>query len=233
MRLISVAYIGPMNCKQQRYAPLRSTRLDSRTLSDAELVLLAQAGKRAAFDLLTIKYRAAITTLALRYTRHAADAEDVSQDAFICAYKNLRGFRGDCSFRTWLHRIAVNCAKTLLARRAREALVTGLDLLESDGSRELPKGLHEAETPESLTLSDDIRDTVSRAVEIMPEAHRAAIMLREIECLSYEQIATVMAIPVGTVRSRVFRARELIDHQLRHVYEGGLGRGGRARSSAP
>lgn len=200
--------------------------------SDSGLVCRAQLGERGAFDLLVLRYQRRVFKLTLRYTRNPADAEDASQEAFIKAYRGLRRFRGECSFYTWLHRIAINCAKNVLTARARDPLVSTFVVPDDDAAAEVAACLRELETPEDLTLTNDMRGVVNAALEALPEAHRTAIIAREIDGLTYEEIAAAMTTPVGTVRSRIFRAREMIDRQLRTVFDGGLGRRGRRRPAA-
>jgi RNA polymerase sigma-70 factor, ECF subfamily len=200
-------------------------------MTDLVLVRAAQDGERRAFDVLVTRYHPKVVKLALRYVHNVCDAEDAAQEAFIAAYRGLRRFRGDCAFHTWLHRIAVNCAKNVLIARTREARLTSLDLPRGEDDAGFPKHLRELETPETLTLTDDLRAMVNTTLDTMPEGHRMAILLREIEGLSYEEIAAAMDIPLGTVRSRVFRAREIIDRHLRAVYDAGLGRRARVRAS--
>ena len=197
---------------------------------DADLVYRAQLGERGAFDLLVLKYQRRILSLALRHTRNPSDAEDASQEAFINAYKGLRRFRGECTFYTWLHRITTNCAKNVLRARARAA-VASTSVAPYDDATRFAGRPWEPETPEELTITDDVQSVLVGALDALPEALRAAITSREIDGLTYEQIATATAAPIGTVRSRVFRAREMIDHRLRSVFDGGLGR--RARRKAP
>jgi RNA polymerase sigma-70 factor (ECF subfamily) len=200
-------------------------------MTDLVLVKAAQDGGRRAFDVLVTRYHPKVVKLAMRYVHHASDAEDAAQEAFIAAYRGLRRFRGDCAFNTWLHRIAVNCAKNVLIARTREARLISLDLPRGEDDAGFPKHLRELETPETLTLTDEIRGMVNTTLDTMPEGHRMAIMLRELDGLSYEEIAAAMDIPLGTVRSRVFRAREIIDRHLRAVYDAGLGRRARVRAS--
>jgi len=209
----------------------RSAAAVDGAMTDLVLVRAAQDGERRAFDVLVTRYHPKMVKLAMRYVHNASDAEDAAQEAFIAAYRGLRRFRGDCAFNTWLHRIAVNCAKNVLMARTREARLTSLDLPRGDDDAGFPKHLRELETPETLSLTDEIRRIVNTTLETMPEGHRVAIMLREIDGLSYEEIAAATDIPLGTVRSRVFRAREIIDRHLRAVYDGGLGRCARVRAT--
>ena len=193
-------------------------------ISDLSLVRCAQSGETRAFDRLVLKYRARVVELAMRYTRNRADAEDATQEAFIRAYGGLQHFRCESAFYTWLYRIASNCARNLLNARARDSLNTTIDFPDDDNVDHHQTRLQEVETPEELTLADDIRGVVNATLGSLSEPYRAVITLREIDGLSYQDIASAMSIPVGTVRSRVFRARDIIDHQLRRVYDGGLGR---------
>jgi RNA polymerase sigma-70 factor (ECF subfamily) len=160
--------------------------------------------------------------------RNTADAEDAAQETFIKAYRGLKQFRGECAFYTWLYRIAINSAKNALRVRDRDRVGSTLDLQDARWAAEHATRLQELETPEALTFADDICGIVNAALEALPEALRTAVMLREIDHLSYEEIAAAMATPVGTVRSRVFRARDVIHHQLRRVSDGGLGRDNRS-----
>lgn len=201
------------------------------TDNDGGLVQLAQCGDKQAFDQLVRKYRGAVMKLALRYTRDCADAEDATQEAFIKAYRGLRRFRRECTFYTWLYRIATNSAKNVLLHRRRTPEMTSLPTSGADEGGTVPTCLLELGTPETFSATDDIRGAVNAALHTLPPEYRAALLLRELRGLSYEQIAVSMATPVGTVRSRIFRARELIDAQLRPVSEHGLGR--RRRGKAP
>ena len=191
---------------------------------DLSLVRRVQAGERAAYDLLVLKYQHKVVKLVMRYVRNPADAEDVAQEAFIKAYRALPQFRGDSAFYTWLYRIAINTAKNALVSRDRNVGAYEIDAHGPDEGSEMASRLRDPDTPEGLALSDEIRDIVHAAIGALPDDLRTAIMLRELEGLSYEEIATAMNCPVGTVRSRIFRAREAIDGRLREVFDGGLGR---------
>jgi RNA polymerase sigma-70 factor (ECF subfamily) len=193
-------------------------------MSDLSLVRCAQSGESRAFDRLVLRYRPRVVELILRYTRNPADAEDATQETFINAYRGLQHFRCDSAFYTWLYHIASNCARSLLKARSRDLLDNALPLASDDDAANPPTRLHNLETPEKLTLTDDIRDTVNYTLDRLSEEHRTVITLREIGGLSYKEIAFAISVPIGTVRSRVFRARDLIDHQLRRVHDGGLGR---------
>jgi RNA polymerase sigma-70 factor (ECF subfamily) len=183
-----------------------------------------QKGDKTAFDLLVRKYQHKVVKLVSRYMREPADAEDVAQEAFIKAYRALPQFRGDSAFYTWLYRIAINTAKNALVSRDRNPVGFDLDMQSIEESSAMQARLADPETPESLLATEEIRATVNAAIEALPEDLRTAIVLRELEGLSYEDIAQAMDCPVGTVRSRIFRAREAIDRKLSDVFEGGLGR---------
>jgi RNA polymerase sigma-70 factor, ECF subfamily len=192
--------------------------------SDLSLVRRVQRGERGAYDLLVLKYQHKVVKLVMRYLRNPADAEDVAQEAFVKAYRALPQFRGDSAFYTWLYRIAINTAKNALAARERNPVSYEIDLQGNDDSTDMVSRLKDPETPEGLALTEEIRDTVNHAIGELPEDLRTAIVLRELEGMSYEEIAASMDCPVGTVRSRIFRAREAIDRRLREVFDGGLGR---------
>jgi RNA polymerase sigma-70 factor (ECF subfamily) len=192
--------------------------------SDLSLVRRVQRGERGAYDLLVLKYQHKVVKLVMRYLRNPADAEDVAQEAFVKAYRALPQFRGDSAFYTWLYRIAINTAKNALAARERNPVSYELDMHGTDESSDMGGRLKDPETPEGLALTEEIRDTVNHAIGELPEDLRTAIVLRELEGMSYEEIAASMDCPVGTVRSRIFRAREAIDRRLREVFDGGLGR---------
>jgi RNA polymerase sigma-70 factor (ECF subfamily) len=196
----------------------------SADVSDLSLVRRVQGGDKGAFDALVLKYQHKVTKLVMRYVRNPAEAEDIAQEAFIKAYRALPQFRGDSAFYTWLYRIAINTAKNAVVSRDRSPVDYDLDTQNSDESYELQGRMKNAETPEGLVLTDEIRTIVNEAMDALPEDLRTAIVLRELEGLSYEEIAASMDCPVGTVRSRIFRAREAIDRRLREVFEGGLGR---------
>jgi RNA polymerase sigma-70 factor (ECF subfamily) len=196
----------------------------SADVSDLSLVRRVQRGDKGAFDALVLKYQHKLVKLVTRYVRNPAEAEDIAQEAFIKAYRALPQFRGDSAFYTWLYRIAINTAKNAVVSRDRSPVDYDFDRDSIDESYDMQGRLKDSETPEGLVLTDEIRQTVNAAIEQLPEDLRTAIVLRELEGLSYEEIAAQMGCPVGTVRSRIFRAREAIDHRLREVFEGGLGR---------
>jgi RNA polymerase sigma-70 factor (ECF subfamily) len=192
---------------------------------DLSLVRRVQKGDKAAFDALVLKYQHKVLKLVQRYVRDPSEAEDVVQDAFIKAYRALPAFRGDSAFYTWLYRIAINTAKNALVSAGRRPMSFDLDAQDATGA-DFQARLKDTDTPERLLLTEEIRTTVNRAIDGLPEDLRTAIVLRELEGLSYEEIARTMDCPVGTVRSRIFRAREAIDRHLKGVFEGGLGRDG-------
>jgi RNA polymerase sigma-70 factor (ECF subfamily) len=186
---------------------------------DQKLVERAQAGDKHAFDLLVSKYQRKLGRLLSRFIRDPAEAEDVAQEAFIKAYRALPSFRGDSAFYTWLYRIGINTAKNyLVALRRRAPTTTEFDSEEAE-SFEDGDQLRDINTPESMLMSRQIGDTVNRAMDDLPADLRTAITLREIEGLSYEEIASIMNCPIGTVRSRIFRAREAIAAKLRPLLD--------------
>ncbi len=187
-------------------------------ITDQQLVERVQNGDKKAFDLLVIKYQQRIVNLVSRFVRNQADALDVTQDAFIKAYRALPNFRGDSAFYTWMYRIAVNTAKNHLAVQNRRPMDIDQDVSEIE-QIEGDHALKEYATPEHMLLRDEIQDTVIQAIEGLPEDLRIAITLREVEGLSYEDIAEAMECPIGTVRSRIFRAREAIDKELKPLLD--------------
>lgn len=186
--------------------------------TDQELVRRVQAGDQTAFNLLVLKYQHRVLKLVGRFVNDAAEAEDVAQEAFLKAYRALASFRGDSAFYTWLYRIAINTAKNALVSQRRRPVDFDLDLQDPDQYERHAK-LKEADTPEGVLLTDEIRAVVEEAMEQLPEDLRTAIVLRELEGLSYEEIAEAMDCPVGTVRSRIFRAREAIDKKLKPLLD--------------
>ncbi len=192
-------------------------------VSDLDLVQRVQQGDRRAFDQLVLRYQHKVLKLVMRYLRNHAEAEDIAQEAFLKAYRAIHSFRGDSAFYTWIYRIAINTAKNALVAAKRRPLDYDLDLQDPEQNERAGR-LRDEATPESLLLTDEIRQTVDAAIGALPEDLRRAVVLREYEGLSYEEIAAVMECPVGTVRSRIFRAREAIDRQLRPVFDAGLGR---------
>jgi RNA polymerase sigma-70 factor (ECF subfamily) len=187
-------------------------------VSDAKLVEQVQRGDTSAFDLLVRKYQHRVLKLVSRFVNDQAEAEDVAQEAFIKAYRALPSFRGESAFYTWLYRIATNTAKNALVSNRRRPIDFNLDLQDPE-QYERQARLRETDTPEGLLLTEEIRQTVQAAMAELPEDLRTAIMLRELDGLSYEEIAERMSCPVGTVRSRIFRAREAIDKKLKPLLD--------------
>jgi RNA polymerase sigma-70 factor, ECF subfamily len=184
--------------------------------ADKRLVERVQRGDKQAFDLLVLKYQHRIIKLVSRYIRDPSDAMDVAQDAFLKAYRALPNFRGESAFYTWLYRIAINTAKNYLVTQSRHLLETEVIPENEEGEQfELESTLKEYSTPENMVLTDEIQATIVAAIDDLPDDLRTAILLREVEGLSYEEIANVMGCPVGTVRSRIFRARESVDNRLK------------------
>ena len=181
--------------------------------TDKELVKRVQKGDKGAFDLLVLKYEHKIVNLVMRYVRDPETALDISQEAFIKAYRALPRFRGDSAFYTWLYRIAVNTAKNHLAAQRRRPADIELDLQDPD-QYGLHAKLKETDTPEALILSQELQETLERAIQALPDDLRTAIILRELDGMSYEEIAQTMDCPVGTVRSRIFRARDAIGKKV-------------------
>ena len=182
---------------------------------DQQLVERVQNGDKQAFDLLVIKYQRKLARLLSHFIRDAAEVEDVTQEAFIKAYRALPSFRGDSAFYTWLYRIGINTAKNFLVSQGRKVqILEGVDGEDAEDFEDNSL-LKEVNTPESELISKQIAQTVSKSLDSLPEELRSAIVLREIDGLIYEEIANIMDCPIGTVRSRIFRAREAIAEQLR------------------
>jgi RNA polymerase sigma-70 factor (ECF subfamily) len=188
---------------------------------DQALVERAQKGDKQAFGLLVSKYQRKLGRLLSRLIRDPAEVEDVTQEAFIKAYRALPSFRGDSAFYTWLYRIGVNTAKNYLVSQGRRAPTTTEFDSEEAETFEEGEQLRDINTPEHVLLSKQIGATVTAAMEALPEELRTAIMLREIEGLAYEEIAVIMDCPIGTVRSRIFRAREAVAEKLRPLLDTG------------
>jgi RNA polymerase sigma-70 factor (ECF subfamily) len=185
---------------------------------DQALVERVQRGEKAAFDILVRKYQHKVVKLVSRYVKDHSEVYDVAQEAFIKAYRALPKFRGDSAFYTWMYRISINTAKNYLVAQGRR--LPNVDIEVQDAEQfEGVSALKEYATPESMLRRDEIQDAISRTIENLPDDLRTAIVLREIEGLSYEEIAEAMDCPVGTVRSRIFRAREAIDKTLRPLIE--------------
>ena len=188
-------------------------------VTDKQLVARVQKGDSRAFDMLVMKYQQRIMALISRYVHDADEVQDVAQEAFIKAYKALPRFRGDSAFYTWLYRIAVNTAKNHLVSRSRRPPGSDVDLSDAE-YLEGGAGLRELENPENRLFGEELKQVVEQAISGLPDDLRTVVTLREFDGLSYEDIADVMDCPVGTVRSRIFRARDAIDKQVREQLEG-------------
>ena len=186
---------------------------------DQQLVVRVQHGDKQAFGLLVAKYQRKLIRLLARMIRDPAEVEDVAQEAFIKAYRALPNFRGESAFYTWLYRIGVNTAKNYLASKGRHVPTTTEVEAEDAEGYESGELLRDNDSPERLLQTQQIGETVSAAMESLPDELRTAIVLREIEGLSYDEIAAVMDCPIGTVRSRIFRAREAIAERLRPMLD--------------
>ena len=180
---------------------------------DLDLVARVQKGQKSAFDILVKKYQTRILALILRFIRDRHEAEDVAQETFIRAYRALPNFRGDAAFYTWLYRIAINTAKNHLASRGYRTMDVDINSIEVEQQAE-EYGLLHSDTPEGEALASELEAAVHKAIASLPDDLRTALMLREFDGLSYDDIATIMRCPVGTVRSRIFRAREEVDRQI-------------------
>ena len=189
---------------------------------DPLLVRRAQSGERRAFDLLLGQYRARLLQLSMRYTHNHADAEDAVQETFMKAYRGLKRFRGEAAFYSWLHRIAINSAKSVLSLRSRDARVFAPDSVHGSHHRETDST--PCDIPESFAITEELGTVLDAAIEALCDEQRTAIVLRECQGLTYAKVASSMSCPEGTVRSRVFRAREAIHKALRPIVDGGLGR---------
>ncbi|GAA5218395.1 RNA polymerase sigma factor RpoE [Corallincola platygyrae] len=185
---------------------------------DQKLVERVQQGDKRAFNVLVQKYQHKVINLISRYVKNQGDVADVAQEAFIKAYRALPGFRGESAFYTWLYRIAVNSAKNYLVSQGRRPPANDIEPEEAE-YYEGASALRDVSTPEGLVLTDEIRQVVFDTIETLPDDLKTAITLRELEGLSYEEIAEVMECPVGTVRSRIFRAREAIDKRVKPLIE--------------
>ena len=189
--------------------------------TDQQLVQRAQRGDLRAFDLLVLKYQGRIAALVSRYVSDAGEVEDVTQEAFIKAYRALGKFRGDSAFYTWLYRIAANAAKNHLVAKGRRpgahATIEDAEGFDEGGM------LSESASPEALAMGGELAEVIESALNALPDELKAALMLREFDGLSYDDIADVLGCPVGTVRSRIFRAREAVDQRVKEQISGGSG----------
>ena len=187
--------------------------------SDQQLVERVQAGDKRAFDLLVLKYQAKILALVSRYVQDSHEVQDVTQEAFIKAYRALPRFRGDAAFYTWLYRIAINTAKNHLVSRSRRPPGSDVEIEDAE-YYEAGGALRDQENPENQLFRAELEKVVNTAIKELPDDLRAAVTLREFDGLSYEDIADIMDCPVGTVRSRIFRAREAIDTRVQAQLDG-------------
>jgi RNA polymerase sigma-70 factor (ECF subfamily) len=187
--------------------------------SDQLLVERVKAGDKHAFDLLVLKYQHRIIKLIMRYIRDPAEAMDVSQEAFLKAYRAIPNFRGDSAFYTWMYRIAINTAKNNLVAARRRPLEYAADISEPEDF-EWHSSLQDADSPERQAIGDDLRRTIEATIETLPDELRTALTLRELDGLTYDEIAQVMECPIGTVRSRIFRARETLDKSIKLIMDG-------------
>jgi len=181
--------------------------------TDHQLVLRVKKGDKRAFDLLVLKYQFKLQAIVGRFVRDTDEVADVTQEAFIKAYRALPRFRGDSQFYTWLYRIAINTAKNYLVSKSRRPANTDIDIEDAEQFSNNVK-LTDDTTPESAMMTDQLADVIKQSLTALPEDLRTALTLREFEAMSYEDIATVMNCPVGTVRSRIFRAREFLDERV-------------------
>lgn len=187
--------------------------------TDKELVKRVQRGDQAAFDLLFARYQSKILNLIARYVRDSDEVRDVAQEAFIKAYRALPRFRGESAFYTWLYRIAINTAKNHLVARSRRPPSVDVDVDDAD-YRDDADSLRDAEDPEAALARDQLQAVIDQALVDLPDDLRSALTLREFDGLSYEQIADILECPVGTVRSRIFRAREFVDQRMQPILQG-------------
>lgn len=181
--------------------------------TDSQLVLRVQKGDKRAFDLLVLKYQFRLQAIVARYIRDDHEVADVTQEAFIKAYRALPNFRGDSQFYTWLYRIAINTAKNYLVSKSRRPANSDIDIVDAEQFANNERLIDES-SPENALFKDELEKVINDTLSSLPEDLRTALTLREFEGLSYEDIAAVMDCPVGTVRSRIFRAREFIDDSV-------------------
>lgn len=189
--------------------------------TDEQLVVRVQQGDKRAFDLLVLKYQHKVMSLISRYVSDSAEVQDVAQEAFIKAYRAISRFRGDSAFYTWLYRIAANTAKNYLVARGRRPPGSDIDAEDAE-FLEMGGALKDVAAPDEQIAANELREVVEATIKSLPEDLRAALTLREYDGLSYEEIAAVMECPVGTVRSRIFRAREAVDKQVERLMNGDL-----------
>ena len=217
----------PLQGISNKAGPVRTSGVQggvSEASVDQLLVERVQKGDKRAFDMLIMKYQHRIVSLVSRYVSDSAEAQDVAQEAFIKAYRAIGRFRGDSAFYTWLYRIAINTAKNWIVAKNRRPPASDIDAVDAE-QYDISSRLKDTGTPENELLREEIERTVFQTISALPEDLRTAIMLREMDGMSYEEIATTMECPIGTVRSRIFRAREAIDEKLKPLLGGHIDSG--------
>lgn len=216
LKVISTSMQGSFNVQQDKTVTQVKPELSAS--SDKQLVARVQKGDRRAFDLLVIKYQKRIIALSYRFVNDPMEAQDIAQEAFIKAFRAAPGFRGDSAFYTWLYRITINTAKNYLQSRGRRAPLHDMDV-DDEEQFVADQNLENNASPEALMQRDQLKNVIFSCMEKLPDELQQAIKLREIDGMSYEDIAIAMGCPVGTVRSRIFRAREAIDKQIQPLVE--------------
>lgn len=232
LRVVKTAGASPVSAVSPLQTPLKTGPIKTRGVQggvseakvDQLLVEQVQKGDKRAFDLLIQKYQHRIVSLVSRYVSDSSEAQDVAQEAFIKAYRAIGRFRGDSAFYTWLYRIAINTAKNWIVAKNRRPPASDIDAIDAE-QYGMSSRLQEISTPESEMLREEIERTVYGTIADLPEDLRTAIMLREMDGMSYEEIAATMECPIGTVRSRIFRAREAIDEKLKPLIGGHINSG--------
>ncbi len=227
LRVARIAGVNPESAEPAVQVPLRVGPVNTRGVQggvseakvDQLLVERVQKGEKRAFDLLILKYQHRIVSLVSRYVSDSSEAQDVAQEAFIKAYRAIGRFRGDSAFYTWLYRIAINTAKNWIVAKNRRPPASDIDAVDAE-QYGISGRLKETSTPENEMMREEIERTVYGTIAELPEDLRTAIMLREMDGMSYEEIAVTMDCPIGTVRSRIFRAREAIDEKLKPLIGG-------------
>jgi len=232
LRVVKTTAANPVSAVSSLQTPLTTGPIKTRGVQggvseakvDQLLVEQVQKGDKRSFDLLIQKYQHRIVSLVSRYVSDSSEAQDVAQEAFIKAYRAIDRFRGDSAFYTWLYRIAINTAKNWIVAKNRRPPASDIDAVDAE-QYGMSSRLKEISTPESEMLREEIERTVYGTIADLPEDLRTAIMLREMDGMSYEEIATTMECPIGTVRSRIFRAREAIDEKLKPLVGGHINSG--------